>query len=77
MVKKIKQKGEKKVRAKFRSINVPVDVWAYFVDFLWAGVMNVNPDSTTPECVSYIQNTVMEAIEKGTVKVENGKIKLK
>lgn len=77
MVRKIKQKGEKKVKAKFRSINVPVETWAYFVDFLWAGAMNVNPDTTTPECIQYVQQIVMNAIDKGTVEIENGKIKLK
>ena len=77
MVKKIKPKKEKKVKARFRSINVPEEIWAHFVDFLWAGVMNVNPDTTTPQCVEYIQGTVMDAIDKGTVKIEDGKIKLK
>ena len=75
--KKIKATQVNRHRARFHPVNIPVELWPNFVDFLWGAITNVNPNTISPHCVNFIQQTVYQAIGSGSVKIENDKIKLK
>ncbi len=73
---KIKSLKEKKQKAKFHSINVPVELWPSYIDFLWGSVINVTPGTLSQECISFIKFQVMKAKEDKTITIENNKIKI-
>ena len=59
---KIKERKANQHQAKFRPLNVPVELWPNFIDFLWGGVMNVNPKTVNPKCITFVREVVYEAI---------------
>lgn len=74
---KIKPKKSNKHEAKFRSINIPVDLWPSYIDFLWGSVLNVTPGTLDKDCINLIKSQVFKAMEEGTVSIgENNKIKV-
>ena len=74
---KIKEKKPNRHKAKFRSINIPVNLWSSYIDFLWGSVLNVTPGTLNNECISFIKSQVFRAMEEGTVKIKDNKIIVK
>ena len=74
---RIKDTKANKHKARFNSINVPLELWGSYVDFLWGSILNTVPDTIHPKCVDFIKNEVMKAIDEGSVQIENNKIKVK
>jgi len=73
----LKKKKPNQHKPKFKSINIPLELWGSYVDFLWGSILNTVPDTIHPKCVDFIKNQVMRAIDEGSVQIENNKIKVK
>ena len=74
---RIKDKKANQHKAKFKNLNIPIELWASYVDFLWGSILNTDPETLNPSCAALVKNQVMKAIDEGSVKVENNKIKVK
>lgn len=57
-----------------KRIKIPKNIWASFIDVLYAAALHIDPSSVDPECMGFIQYIVREALSSGDLIVVDGKI---
>jgi hypothetical protein len=60
--------------SKIHKVEIPEELWAGFVDIVYAAILHITPTEENEGCLLYLQNIVEGAIEDGTVLVVDGKI---